>query len=194
MVYTDEASWLAAIGAATVTTEDFEGTATGSLLEGVNDVGAFNVNVTGAASCTFCAISPGGAFGSINNNHELTQFINPGSQASDIVYEFDTSILGFAGEWAVTADFDHVLATINGTTFNFDTVLGNPGTGFVGFVDLAGFNNIDFAVGNGAGGAGEYWVLDDAQLATASVPEPASILLMGLGLIGFGFARRKSAT
>jgi len=47
------------------------------------------------------------------------------------------------------------------------------------------------AVGTGAGGTQLFWV-DDVELGvTATIPEPSSMLLVGLGVLGLGVVRRR---
>lgn len=40
---------------------------------------------------------------------------------------------------------------------------------------------------------GEFPVMDDLTVTSAAVPAPASLALLGLGLLGLGWSRRKNA-
>jgi hypothetical protein len=113
-------------------------------------------------------------------------------------FDAGPTIVGFAGTWFNTAPVDrlghpsdHLLAEINGTSFNFRTLLGSPGNGFLGFVDPSGFSSISLTDDPSPNGL--RFSLDDARIATevssGNVPEPATLLLFGTGLAAAGVQR-----
>ena len=62
-----------------------------------------------------------------------------------------------------------------------------------------GVDNVRFATSGGKdagyGGGGEYLSMDNLTInaAVAAVPEPGSLALLGLGVLGFAAARRRQA-
>ena len=192
VVYTDATLFGSATAGAT--TEDFESSA----LSGSTGGGAvtslmfsdFSVSTSPAAAkvldttFTFSQnTTPGGA-------KYLYLDTDLGNVGSISTFSFDSAVssVGFFytynPTWDATTNLD---VMIGADTFTLGPV-STDGVGFWGITDVASFSSFQIDSGTISG-----FGIDDMRYggATSSVPEPASLALMGLGLVGIGFSRRK---
>ena len=166
ITYTDSATWSALAGS--VDTEDF------------NDV-FLNAGLT-------TTLSANGDIDTTVAGH-LYDDLLAGSRST--LFSFDTAITAFAGDifdlepGGVGAGIEvAVLFEGGGSDIITDIITANGFWGFVSDTAISEVSLLDF------GGARERYAIDNLVYSAQAVPEPATLMLFGLGLLGVGFSKR----
>ena len=116
-----------------------------------------------------------------------------------LLLEFDTAVSGFGAYF--TGLEDSISGTvslwdIDGTfsVFNLTDLIGG-GVEFLGITDDQLISKVLFTetCDGGCDNSRDWWGIDDIRFVTASVPEPSALALMGIGLLGMGFSRRRKS-
>ena len=124
-----------------------------------------------------------------NGDNDLTMSAIGGSAFS--LSSFELGEFDSVGGFATTIDLVGTLLGGGSLTasFTLDGISSTSGSNNFETFTLSGWDNlvsVNFNASAGAGG--KYWAIDNID--TASVPEPTSIALLGLGLAGIRLSRK----
>ncbi|MDY7544649.1 PEP-CTERM sorting domain-containing protein [Glaciimonas sp. Gout2] len=113
----------------------------------------------------------------------------PNQYLGSAIVSFGIGVSDVSFEWGTPDGYNTLIVKeANGATTNFTTAnLGINGETYVNFVDTgSAITSLTFD-------SQAYRSFEAANFTTTAVPEPATIALLGFGLLGFASARRKSA-
>jgi len=146
---------------------------------------------TGAYNCYSDDLSYGNGSQLYHHNGNFSIWAGPQADARGLIVDFTNNDgTWFSTGYAAASDFFLEAYFTDGTN---DTVIGAANLGSpMGLltINAAAGTYIDYLVLHDTG---NFWIADDmsGDASGVSVPEPSSLLLLGIGLAGLGFARRK---
>ncbi len=188
-VFTDRASWEAALGGAMPVVEDFNSVATGPIADGATlDTGLLQIKRDGSANGGDgdLAITAGGGFGDIDGTNYLDG--ETGAAPHERVdFGFNgQSVFAFGADFVSPFSGDGIGLEVNGELFLIDTISGFD-LGFFGVVSSGATFSVASIVGNPADDTfQELWQADNVSYA---IPTPGAAGL--LAVAGLASVRRR---
>ncbi|GHF87626.1 PEP-CTERM sorting domain-containing protein [Thalassotalea marina] len=183
-VYDNEADFLAATSISN--SYNFDGDATSNFTD--MDFGDFSITADGFDIET--SISNSSSYFNSNHLDFYTECCNV-PDTMKINFDFGISAFGFDfSNEDPTSDF--TVITIDGNSYNVGT---SGSAGFFGFTATGPISSVTFNDDAGNGGANTSTKYDNfifTRADSVSVPEPTSIAILGLGVLGLALRRRKA--
>lgn len=185
--FTNRAAWEAAV-TGTIVNEGFEGNPTGSLVHAVDhDLGAvtFRIDLITATSSGASITSS-----AISGVRALSMNADDGMRTHTMTFEGAPLANAYGFDYSGARTGGLAVLIIDGTRFDFTT--GGNGAGFFGVVSTGSFASVQFGDESPGTLPTEIFTLDNASFA--AVPEPGTMIALGLGAAALlARRRRKSA-
>ncbi len=184
MFFSDRTTWESALGG-TIGTEDFNAVTPFAMSAGSNSAGQLDIVLTNLTS-SFNSIDNGAG---ILNIDGTTYYKGSATSAENIVIQLSQAVLGFGADFRSTHSASGLTLEIDSIMAEFTTLLpSGDGDGFLGVISTNAFSSVRLFDAS----QNESFGLDNVSFG-GSVPEPTTLALMGLGLAGIGWKRRKTA-
>lgn len=188
MVFTDRASWEAALGGAAVFTEDFNSLSPQVIADGDTlDTGLIQIRRDGSLNGGdgLLEIEPGGNFGNLDGTTFLSgeTGVTPHERV-DLGFS-GQSIFAFGADWFSPFSGDGIGLEVGDNLILLDSISGFD-AGFVGFVSTDLFESISIVGTPDDVSFQELWSADNFSFA---VPAPGAAALFGLA--GLASTRRR---
>lgn len=199
-----EANFLAGLYPGSGVTETFEGLTVGAQSGAIDTaVGTFTQNVAGTGGlCDAGGYSCAGGLAVLDdaNSPFNGRFATPeGAGNSNWLDSFDSQVMTLTVDPGYTSIGFYMTdpndmggrLTVGGVTFTFDDIFGSAqpdgSVYYISLYDEAGLGDIVFYTNDESDGYG----IDNVTVGR--VPEPGTLALLGLGLVGVGLSRRRKS-
>lgn len=183
-VYTDRSAWEAAVGGS-FSLQNFNTFTTPSSYESSPvSLGGFSVSVAGETfGSVWHNVGPSSSGNDVNGSPQINAATG---STGGTTLAFDSAISAFGADWNGISDNRVTSINVNGVDVAIPALLG----GFWGFVSDTPFASTLLSLTSGpADGFGIDNVVYAGQ--STAVPEPGTLAIMALGLVGLGVTRRR---